>query len=460
MWKWGFIALALLVPLSQARANTRWPQSVGVHLQRGSDQTILLNTTFGLLISRDRGATFAWVCEEAIGYSGMYDPDYGVVEDGSIFATTFNGLRVSRDGGCTWETIAGPLENHFVEDIDLGPGGEIWVSTASNGMPNNVYRSTDNGQTFVPRNLEHTTAWWSSIKVAPSDGQRLYVAGYFVAQELKDGGVSEPRALFYRSDDGGASWQELALTGVQFGDRPRFMLLGIDPNNADVVFGRAVDANGYFQDAVYRSRDAGQSWTKVLETSNTVTAFVARRSGDIILGTATCEETTPVSCGVFRSSNGGDSWDPPSPSPQMACITETQEGELLACGANWAPDFFALGRSANGVSWQKIHRFSEIVQPYGCLPGTVQSDLCEVRRWPILCEQLGCNQTDNGNDAGAADARPSGPPPTGGGGGGGSGGGCCDAGSDPGSAAVLAALVASVLWFWPWMRRRRGKSGA
>jgi hypothetical protein len=90
-----------------ARANGRFPATVNVHVRADDQDFILVPATFGLLLSKNGGQSFQWVCEEAIGYGGTYDPDYAVAADGRIFATTFAGLRVSTDSGCTFETLSG-----------------------------------------------------------------------------------------------------------------------------------------------------------------------------------------------------------------------------------------------------------------------------------------------------------------------------------------------------------------
>src|SRR5262245_26472864 len=106
-----FGALLCLAELGRpAGANGRFPASVNVRFQPDETQTILAPATFGLLISHDDGATFHWVCEAGVGYAGVYDPDYAVATDGAIYATTFDGLRVSRDGGCTFQAIGAPLD--------------------------------------------------------------------------------------------------------------------------------------------------------------------------------------------------------------------------------------------------------------------------------------------------------------------------------------------------------------
>lgn len=420
-------ALTCLAP-AEVLANGRFPQSVSVKLQPGNDQTMLVGTTWGLLISKDGGQTFQWVCEDAVGYTGTYDPEYLITEGGDFFATTYEGLAVSRDQGCTWENVGGLLSEQWAEDVELGPAGEIWVATASADLANDIFVSTDGGTTFEPRNLSSATAFWLTVKVSPQDGQRLYVTGYSITAD------TSPVALVYRTSDGGASWDPLTLTDVQLGVQARFELLQVAPTSADTVFAaaRKVVNNGR-GDALYRSTDAGASWAKVLETQDRLSAFVIRQSGDVVAGT--------VADGVYVSSDGGASFPTHLTLPQMACATETSTGDLLACGANWDPDLFALGRSTDLQSWDKIMRFSEIKSAYSCSVGTTQHDTCEVLQWPSQCERFRCNVVEA--DAGPVapiDASPA-PPVTG-------SKGCCDAGAGLTSSSMaltLLSLLAVVL---------------
>ena len=91
--------IALVLASGIAHANGRPPLTNGVFFKSGDPHSQYVRTTFGLLISHDDGTTFNWVCEQNIGYGGVFDPKYAIATDGTIFATTFTGLRVSRDGG-------------------------------------------------------------------------------------------------------------------------------------------------------------------------------------------------------------------------------------------------------------------------------------------------------------------------------------------------------------------------
>jgi hypothetical protein len=128
-------------------ANGRPPATTNVKFQPGATETFYLPVTFGLLKSSDGGDSFRWVCEAAIGYSGVYDPDYAITPEGDIYVTTFEGLRVSRDGGCTFEGV-GLDERMFVAEVEMGADGRIWAATSTGGGPNNIYVSQrDRGST-------------------------------------------------------------------------------------------------------------------------------------------------------------------------------------------------------------------------------------------------------------------------------------------------------------------------
>jgi photosystem II stability/assembly factor-like uncharacterized protein len=428
-------ALVVAAMAGDATANGRFPAPRGVTLDPARPDTILLQTTFGLLISRDAGESFHWVCESAIGYGGTYDPDYAVGGDGAIYATTFEGLVVTRDGGCTWTRIAGAMPDLWVGAVTTAPDGAIWAATSSGGKVNDVYVSRDDGATFAPTGLHHDRAWWKSIAVAPSEPRRLYVSGYRIASAAPGDDVEQPRALLYRSDDGGASWAELPVDDFAFGTQPLLFVLGALPDDPDTVFARVEQWNDVTGGAVYRSSDAGASWTRVLEMNDAVDGFLIPRVGGLLIA------GTP-GAGVRVSADRGVTWTEPAVQPRMQCVAERGDGTIYGCGANWAPDYFALASSTDASSWMPVHQFQEIAGPLACEPGTIQHDGCAAILWPSLAEQLGVPV--GGADAGPVDDAAT-PPDAGAGAGVDTprGGGCgCNAG--------LAAMLA-----WLPLRRRR-----
>ena len=75
------VALALVLRFAPAAANGRPPVTNGVYVHPSDPQSILVRTTFGLLVSRDGGCSFRWICEQNVGYGGTYDPHYAIAHN-------------------------------------------------------------------------------------------------------------------------------------------------------------------------------------------------------------------------------------------------------------------------------------------------------------------------------------------------------------------------------------------
>jgi hypothetical protein len=436
--RFGLAAVALAGAAGVAAANGRPPATVSAHSREGSDRELYVSTTFGLLISRDDGCSFQWVCETAIGYTGTFDPKYEIARDGTIYATTSeNGLRISRDGGCEFTTAG--LRQHpeletWVDALDLGPDDDVWIGTAKSGRANDVYHSIDAGRTFTPVGLKSSTIWWKSIRVAPSLGTRVYVSGYQVASnhpeigEILPDRPPGPATFLMRSDDAGAHWTQLALDGLTFATVPVVLVEAVDPTNPDVVLLRSV-GSAFPGDRLYRTDSGGATWDEVLVTGDPIRDVLFTRDGRVLAAT--------IGSGVHASTDGGRNFTPLPAQPQTACLTERSDGTLFACGANWEPDFKAVARSADASAWTKVFRFVELAAPLQCPHHTVQYEKCELEAWPVLREQFGAVPPACAGLVPDA----AGPPPP--------GDGCCDAsGGAPITALTGIALLLVV-------RRRR-----
>jgi len=459
----GVAALAALAfSSSPASANGRFPSTVNIRFHPTDPDFFLVPATFGLLITKDGGASFQWVCELAIGYTGTYDPDYAIASNGDIYATSFNGLQVSRDEGCSWEPVGPPLDgDKFISQIERGPDDRIWAVTSSGGDNNMVYVSDDGGtfhgvlgQSDYPRPKVVDPTWWLSIATTPADVNRVYVTAYYPD--------SPARAILRRkttADD--TVWDDLPLDDINFGEaNPFFYLVGVSPTDPDVLFGRAVAVIPPIGDALYRSIDGGEHWTKVLEFQQTMNAFAIRSDGQTVIAGSTrpCigeEPSTDKGCVRISTQAGApDTFEPAETQSQMACVGENSDGKLFSCGYNFAPDYFAVGSSDDAQTWDTVFRFADFVDmpgkdmPLVCPSDTIQGSTCVGQQWPTTaCYDL---QLDLPmcllNDAGAS-AADSGPAPDG------DGGGCCRAsGSAPTGRALPALLVVLGLF---WMRRRR-----
>lgn len=438
-----------------SHANGRPPATNSIHFRPGDPDSLYIASTFGLLVSHDGGCTLRWICETNLGYGGRWDPDYAVAADGTIFATTYTGLRLSRDGGCSFTTATaqlpegspGRIANRFIDALELTSANVLWVGTSDNGIPNELFASTDGGATFAARGPLAPTIFWKSIKVAPSRLARIYATGYQLTGTAPDGGQLPPSAHAFRSDDDGATWTELALTGVTLAPTPIVVALAVDPRSPDLLYLVSRGANPPGGDRMYRSTDAGVTWAEVLATADPVHDVVIADEQHVLVVT---QNETAVGGSSFQSKNGGQQFARMNNAPRLACLGKSPDGTLYGCAANFAPDYMSLTQSTdNGATFRRLWRFAELAGPVACPAGTPQRETCDLEQWRGLEAQLSATGPTCGlpsmPDAGPVDREP----PS-------SSGGCCDAGtSNANGALLLAALTACALLFSASRHRRR-----
>jgi hypothetical protein len=170
------------------------------------------------------------------------------------------------------------------------------------------------------------------------------------------------------------------------------LLSAVSPTNPDIVFAVSQGANPPMGDKLYRSLDAGQTWQLVVDaTTAPVRSVVFLQDGSVLVASVTGVWTAPSAAGAFVSLPQQPDTTKPPLEPQMACAAQRQDGQLFACGANWDPDFAALGRSTTGqvANFTKLFRFVDMAGPLACPAGTPQHDVCELQLWPAVKEQFG-----------------------------------------------------------------------
>jgi hypothetical protein len=388
-WRWLLVACGLvlwLVVERPASANGRPPGTATITFRRGQERDIAAGLTFGLVLSRDGGATWGWMCEDAIGYAGTYDPTYAFTSSGTLFATTLTGLKVMRDG-CTF---APAVSTKFVSVVAQGGDGKLYytaVDTPAVGNPgdSNIYRSDDDGETWpvsaMPGMLND---WWQSLEVAPSNASRLYLSGYrFVPS---GGGGTLKVLLLFRSDNAGQTWQALPTSQFVTMSNSVIEIAGISHTAPDLVFARVKLEDNVSSNALYRSTDAGMTWTRILGKGSAI-SFLARQSGEIVAATQ--------ALGAARSIDNGTTWAQLASPPHIGCLAENGAGEVWACTQNYGgvqipSDGFGIMKSTDLVTWTGVLKYEQIAAPVTCAAGTVQRDTCDVQLWCGLCNQIGC----------------------------------------------------------------------
>ncbi|HEY4059238.1 MAG TPA: hypothetical protein VGM39_21625 [Kofleriaceae bacterium] len=455
-------ALAILAAAEPALANGRPAATSTINFRRGHDTDILAGLTFGLVISHDSGATWHWMCEDAVHYSGVYDPIYNYTEPGSIFATTFNGALVMRDGCNFNPSVFG--EDVFVTTMSQGADGSLYAALSQPANPSQsdpgdakVYVSHDDGATFpISANPGQLNDWWETMVAAPSNPMRIYLSGY----RLSGQGRTE---LLFRSDNGGTSYTPLSQTDLQFTDNSTFHIADVSKTDPDLMYMK-VDfpvSDSVLEEAVYKTTDGGAHWTKIVD-ENAKVSFLVRANGDVVYATQ--------AGGVKLSHDKGATWltqTQPDSTPHVNCLAENIAGEVWACTQNFGvpgvpSDNAGIMKSTDLTTWTTVLRYQDIAGPVDCAAGTLQHDTCVgtgLSNWCALHDQLGitanptcCAPVTDGQPVTPGCEQPGGD----GSGGSGGGDGCCE--SSASTAGTTTALLSSIVIGGVLLSRRRRRS--
>jgi len=204
----------------------------------------------------------------------------------------------------------------------IGPfrGGRALTGVGVPSQPNTYYfgavsggvwKTTDGGMTWDPIFDKQSVSSIGSIAVADSDPNVLYVG---TGEACIRGNISYGDGV-YKSVDAGKTW-----TNVGLKDSRHIGAVIVHPTNPDIVF---VAAMGHVygpneERGIFRTRDGGKTWEKVLYIDNRTGAIdvVFDPQNPHILFAAMWEAyRTPWSLtsggeksGLYRSADGGTTW--------------------------------------------------------------------------------------------------------------------------------------------------------
>jgi len=208
-----------------------------------------------------------------------------------------------------WREI-GPTRGGRARALDGVPSRpNVFYAGYDNG---GVWRSTDYGANWVPLFDHEPTGSIGAIAVAPSDPDIIYVgtgAG-IIRPDLSVGdGV-------YKSTDAGKTWTHLGLRDTQM-----IANIAVDPHDPNRVF---VAALGHpygpnEQRGIFRSTDGGKTFTKVLYKSPYVSGNDVRidpRNPNIVYAGLWQQQQSYLEGpefggtegGIFKSTDGGSTW--------------------------------------------------------------------------------------------------------------------------------------------------------
>lgn len=244
----------------------------------------------------------------------------GVVADPLTYymGTTGGGIWKTTDAGTTWQNVSdGFFKTGSVGAVAICESdpnvvyvgmGEHAVRGVMTSYGDGVYKSTDAGKTWKRIGLDQTMHI-AGICVHPANPEIVYVAAQGALY-----GPGEDRGV-YKSTDGGATWKKVLYVNDQTGCAD----LSMDMTNPRILYAAMWDhqrkpweiRSGGKGDGVYKSTDAGETWTKIeqgLPKEKGKMAVGVSRSNPSKLYAVVEGNSEKEEGGLFASDNAGKSW--------------------------------------------------------------------------------------------------------------------------------------------------------
>jgi photosystem II stability/assembly factor-like uncharacterized protein len=233
------------------------------------------------------------------------------------YGATGGGVWKTTDGGINWESVSdgsvfgtGSVGAIAVADSDpntvyVGMGESPIRGNVSHG--DGVYKSNDAGKTWKRVGLEDTRQI-ARIRVHPKNPDLVYVAALGHVW-----GPNDQRGVF-RSKDGGKTWEKVLSRGNKAGA----IDLILDPSNPNIIYAGFWEVyrkpwtleSGGPGGGIFKSTDGGDTWNELTKNPGLPKGMVGKIG--ITVSPANPDRVWAIveaeDGGVFRSDNGGSTW--------------------------------------------------------------------------------------------------------------------------------------------------------
>jgi photosystem II stability/assembly factor-like uncharacterized protein len=253
--------------------------------------------------------------------------------DTFLIGAVNGGVWKTTDSGRTWKPLFDSSPTQSIGAIAVAPSNPniIYVGSGEGllrpdlSVGNGIYRSADAGLTWTHLALEDAQQI-PDLAVDPKDPDRLYAA--VLGHPF---GPSSQRGI-YRSTDGGKNWTRV----FYIDDNTGGSCVKIDPRDSNVLYaalwnvraGPWEDKNVYNGTAggLFKSSDGGDHWRRLSRglpenLSQIEVAVAPSQPGRLYATLATTAEgdySSAAGLGVYRSDDGGETWNRATTDPRPA----------------------------------------------------------------------------------------------------------------------------------------------
>lgn len=255
--------------------------------------------------------------------------------------TTGGGVMKTVDGGYTWKPVTDKYFGGTIGAIAVYPanpdivyvGTGEWTLRGNASYGDGVFKTTDGGKTWDTLGLADTRQI-SRVIVHPWNPDIVYVAALG-----HESGPNPERGIF-RSKDGGKTWKKILFVNDSVGATA----LEMDPADPDVLYAAMWRVkrtpwdliSGGGGDGIYKSADGGDHWTDITRNPGLPRGII----GNVGLAVSPANhrlvwamiEADSMQGGLFRSDNAGATW---------TRVNDANNTSIDGMGPHWRPFYFS-----------------------------------------------------------------------------------------------------------------------
>ncbi len=232
------------------------------------------------------------------------------------FGATGGGIWKTTDNGLTWRPVSDrQVKTSSVGAVQVSASNPdvVYAGMGETELRGNViqgdgvYKTADAGKTWTHMGLEKTQAI-SRIRIHPTNPDLVYVAA------LGNPYGANPERGVYRSKDGGKAWDRVLFRD----DKTGAVDLVMDPKNADVLYAAMWEvfrtphslSSGGPGSGLFKTADGGATWTELTKNPG-LPAPIWGKAGIAVSGADSNRLFAVIEAkdgGIFMSDDAGATW--------------------------------------------------------------------------------------------------------------------------------------------------------
>ncbi len=238
-------------------------------------------------------------------YVGTGEPNAG----GGSLAYDGAGVYKSTDLGESWTSLGlnkiGSIGKIIVHPTDpktcwVGAMGSLFKNSPDQG----IYKTTDGGVTWKNVLFINDSTGVIDMAIHPNDGNIIYAATWQRSRKVNERNYGGPGSAIYKSTDGGENWAKLtANLPAEMGR----IGLSISPSNPEILYTVIAHPSTSYLLGIYKSTDGGASWN-LKNAAGFADAPYMWWFGKIWVHPTDPDVIYVASVDMFKSSNSGNSF--------------------------------------------------------------------------------------------------------------------------------------------------------